>query len=148
MNLNFNTTIDLKKFNLQLNHIQQQLSGDIKLDIPDIIIDDPKDAAKDEQIVQRLMLALESWVRTIQQTLESVQDKTKETIQYDGPLAEIEEWRRRNAALSTIYEQLERKNVKNMIEVLRIYDEQLLPAFEDQFNELTKLYMEAKVRCC
>ena len=121
-------------------------SGSIKLEIPDIHIEDPREAAKDEKIVQTLETALEHWTQTIRSLLEQVQERGKERPSgVEGPLAEIEEWRKRAAVLGTIYEQLDTKNVKKMIEVLRIYDAQLLPGYDDQLQELTKLYSEAKV---
>jgi len=109
MNLDFMN--NFKKFNQHISHIKQQLSsGSIKLEIPDIHIDDPREAAKDEKIVQTLETALEHWTQTIRSLLEQVQERGEERPSgVEGPLAEIEEWRKRAAVLGTIYEQLDTK---------------------------------------
>ena len=64
-----------------------------------------------------------------------------------GPLAEIDFWRERNAALSSLFEQLNLPNVRKMIEVLETapnVDTSVMSAFKVQFAELTKLYVETK----
>jgi hypothetical protein len=48
-------------------------------------------------------------------------------------------WRDRNAALSTLYEQLQQANVRRMVAVLELTDAQMLPGFRYQSQELTKL---------
>jgi dynein heavy chain len=132
---------NFKKFNHHITDMIKQLSGDVTIEIPDVNIYDVKAAAEDEQIVVQLENALNHWTQSIRGLLETVANKERDG---EGPLSEIEYWRTRQAMLGTIWEQLNDKNVKKMIEVMRVYDAQLLPGFDDQFQELTKLYMEAK----
>ena len=61
-----------------------------------------------------------------------------------GPLSEIEYWRDKNAALTTLYEQLQSAKVKKIIAVLDYHDVNLLPNFKYQAGELVKYYLEAK----
>ncbi|KAG2382028.1 hypothetical protein C9374_005820 [Naegleria lovaniensis] len=139
--LNSDFVSHLKKFSGQVGHTVKQLSGEVIIDLPDVHLDDPKTAAEDEHIVAKLEACLSNWTQSINALLEKVVNQEREG---EGPLSEIEYWRSRHASLGTIWESLNSKTVKNAIEVLRIYDAQLLPGFDDQFQELTKLYMEAK----
>ena len=64
-----------------------------------------------------------------------------------GPLGEIEFWRDRNAALSSLFEQLNTPRVRGMVEVMEKSPHvgaKTIEAFRVQFAELTKLYIETK----
>uniref|UniRef100_A0A7S1KN20 Dynein-1, subspecies f n=1 Tax=Percolomonas cosmopolitus TaxID=63605 RepID=A0A7S1KN20_9EUKA len=133
---------NLKKFSSQTYQTLTQLKGEVSLEIPQVDISDPKEASRDEQIVATIESKLEYWTQLIRSLLEQTIGRTREG---DGPLSEIEFWRQRAAALGTFWEQLNDDAVKQMIEVLRHYDaSQMLAGYEDQFQELTKMYMEAK----
>ena len=58
----------------------------------------------------------------------------------NGPLAEIDYWRERNAALSALYEQLKAPRVQRFMEVYSRVD----LSFEYLRQDLGKFYMEAK----
>ncbi|KAL9651290.1 hypothetical protein ABK040_001243 [Willaertia magna] len=130
----------LKKFSSQVGYMVRQISGEVTIDMPDVHIDDPKSAADDEQIVLKLEACLSNWTQSISSLLEKVVNQEREG---EGPLSEIDYWRTRHASLGTIWEQLSTKPVKTALEVLRYYDAQLLPGFDDQYQELTKLYNES-----
>eukprot|EP00736_Rhodelphis_marinus_P002315 Rmarinus@m.3250 len=134
---------NMQKFTSQISHAIQQVNGDVRLRIPAIVIEDP-DKFEDEtgEVAQQIETALEEWTPAIAQAIE--QQLKKEPVG-KGPLAEIEFWRERNAALSTINEQLYQDRVKNMIIWLEENgNSALLPNFKDQLQELTKYYIEAK----
>lgn len=133
---------NMKKFSSQMNQLLTQLKGEVSLEMPQIDISDPKEASRDEQIVATIESKLEYWTQLIRSLLEQTLGKVREG---NGPLSEIEFWRQRAAALGTFWEQLNNDTVKQMIEVLHHYDaSQMLAGYEDQFQELTKMYMEAK----
>eukprot|EP00741_Cyanophora_paradoxa_P015322 tig00000194_g14791.t1 len=132
---------NLQKFASQITHAIQQVNGDVRLNIPNIVIDKPSDYRDNEEMVAELEKALEEWTPAIASVIE--QQLQKKPLG-KGPLAEIEFWRDRNAALSTLYEQLNLPNVKKMLEVLEMNDSQLLPGFKYQMGELMKYYIEAK----
>lgn len=140
--VSFDFMNNMKKFSSQTQQTLTQLKGEVSLEIPQVDISDPKEASRDEQIVATIEGKLEYWTQLIRSLLEQTMGKTREG---DGPLSEIEFWRQRAAALGTFWEQLNDDTVKQMIEVLRHYDaSQMLAGYEDQFQELTKMYMEAK----
>ncbi|RYE82099.1 MAG: hypothetical protein EOO65_05940, partial [Methanosarcinales archaeon] len=116
----------LYRFTTVLSHTIQQVSGDVRLDIPDVVIDDAVAASQDEGVKAMLVEAVEEWTRVIAQVLGVVTDRDKGT----RPLQEIEFWRTRNATLSTIYEQLNQTVVKNMLTTLEIAREPALDTFK------------------
>ena len=59
----------------------------------------------------------------------------------NGPLAEIDFWRERNAALSALYEQLKLPRVQDFLDIFALEDEQ---PFEILKHDLNKVYLEAK----
>ena len=119
----------LQKFGSQVSHAIQQVSGDIHLQIPDINIDDPGAVTDDYETVQILESALEEWTKAITSVVEQEQKKTP---QGSGPLAEIEFWRRRNATLSAMFEQINMPRVKKMIEVLDLVESNGMPTYKFQ----------------
>jgi dynein heavy chain len=132
---------NVQKFGSQITHAIQQLTGDVRLNVPQIEITDPVAAAGDEELVAVLEVSLEEWTPAIAAAVEA---QMKKTPVGNGPLAEIEFWRSRSAALSTLCEQLNTPNSRRMLEVLERCDSQLLPGFLFQFGELEKRYVEAK----
>ena len=66
-------------------------------------------------------------------------------MQGNGPLAEIDFWRERNAALSALSEQLKLPTVTKMLDVLaQKPDTSALANFKMSRDELGKYYTEAK----
>jgi dynein heavy chain len=77
----------------------------------------------------------------------AIKREMEKTATGKGPLAEIDFWRDRNAALSSLFEQLNLPNVRRMIEVIESatnVDASVMSGFKVQFAELTKLYVETK----
>ena len=133
---------NLQKFEQQLSHCLQQLTGDTRLNVPAITVDDPQAFADEKpDLVLQLEAAVEEWTPAIAAAVQAQEGKTKVGR---GPLAEIEFWRARNAALSSLYEQLNAPNARRMVEVIEKVDSQLLPDFRYQFGVLEKVYIEAK----
>ena len=134
---------NIQKFAGQLVHAIQQMTGDVRLTIPQLTIDEEgvDAAAADAGIVATLETALEDWTPNIAMALEA--QLAKQPVG-KGPLAEIEHWRTRAAALSTLYEQLNTPNARRMIRVLEKAESSLLSGFNYQFSELEKRYIEAK----
>ena len=56
---------NMQKFGSQLQHAIQQVTGDFRLNMPQITIDDPNAAAEDEGIVMQLEGALEDWTPAV-----------------------------------------------------------------------------------
>lgn len=93
---------NLHKFESQVTHATQQVKGDVHLSVPSINIDDP-DIGNDFEAVSLLEAAMEEWSRLIAAVVEA---ENLKRVKGKGPMAEIEFWRRRNASLSALYEQI------------------------------------------
>lgn len=65
------------------------------------------------------------------------------TPQGNGPLAEIEFWRERNATLSALHEQTKLPIVRKVLEVIKEADSMLVANLQPVLTELFKLHMEA-----
>ena len=133
----------MQRFGTHINHVLQQIGGDVQIVMPAVTVDDPAAAAEDFDILEALETALDEWTRCVQSVLESLAGSRKQTL-HKGPLAEIEYWRQRNAMLSAVYEQLTRPQLQRMLHVLRLRDSTGLDQFEAHFSELNRKYVEAK----
>lgn len=92
---------NLHKFESQVAHATQQVKG-VHLSVPNINIDDP-DIGNDFEAVSLLEGAMEEWSRLIAAVVEA---ENLKRVKGKGPMAEIDFWRRRNASLSALYEQI------------------------------------------
>lgn len=63
--------------------------------------------------------------------------------QGNGPLAEIEFWRERNATLSALYEQTKLPFVRKVLDVIKEAESMLTANVQPVLTELFKLHMEA-----
>lgn len=133
--------INVQKFMLHLQQTIQQVEGEVKLVIPAIEIEDPNVGARDAVLVTQLEEAVEAWSRLITAIVE---EQLKKQPQGHGPLAEVDFWKERNTALSTMYEQLQGPAVHTIIAILRAASSPVFSTFEITRGELNKLYVEAK----
>lgn len=134
--------MNMQKFSSHISRTIHQLEGDIRLEMPDVILgDNIVEIAKDPEMISMLEETLHNWEVTIASALE-VQSKKKP--QGNGPLAEIDFWRERNATLSAITEQLKLPTVNKVVTILTNMHSDFLASFEYHRAELTKFYIEAK----
>lgn len=81
----------------------------MRLDVPKVEIPESiEEALKDEALVEFIHEKCLNWKHQMQAALESLQQRKH---QGNGPLAEIDYWRERNAALSALIEQLKMPKV-------------------------------------
>ena len=134
--------INLQKFANHIGRTMQQLAGDIRLKMPDLLLgDDISELARNPEIVASLEETLHDWEITMASALEQ---QLNNTPQGNGTLAEMDFWRERNATLSALVEQLKRPVVEKVIATLSQTSSDSLSTFEYHKNELTKYYVEAK----
>lgn len=134
--------MNMQKFSSHINRTIHQLEGDVRLEMPDLVIgDDIAEVAKDTGLVSTLEETLHNWEVTISSALEL---HLKKIPQGNGPLAEIDFWRERNATLSAIAEQLKLPTVKKVVAVLMKVNSESMAGFEYHRAELNKYYTEAK----
>ncbi len=136
---------NMQKFLSQVSHALQQLNGDVTLPMPEVAIsiDSVEKAAADSELVMTLEHYMSEWSGLLATVMQRESEKQP---QGQGPLAEIEFWRARNAVLSSIYEQLNLPNVKKMVSVVEMGsdDRNLMASYKSQLSELTKLAAEAR----
>jgi dynein heavy chain len=134
--------MNMQKFATHINRTIHQLEGDIRLEMPSLLLgDDIGELAKDTAIVNTLEDTLHNWEFTISSALEQ---QLKKLPQGNGPLAEIDFWRERNATLSAIAEQLKLPTVKKVVAILLKVNSESMSGFEYHRAELNKYYTEAK----
>ncbi|CAH1233746.1 DNAH10 [Branchiostoma lanceolatum] len=134
--------INMQKFTGHISRTIGQIEGEVRLEIPELNLEGSEvDLAKDAALVEEIENATSSWERQIHQALEYQQKKTP---QGNGPLAEIDFWRERNAALSALHEQLKIPVVKKMLTILTKADSPFVQSFESERADLTKFFVEAK----
>jgi len=158
-------SINMQKFSSQLAHAIQQVSSKVQLPMPNVQLIDPRTeallremtdeaeaarikaialekASSNEAIITPLEAALEDWVTIMANVMDA--ESRKKPIG-EGPLAEIQFWRDRNASLSALYEQLNMSSVKDMIHVMELaVNVNAMDLFKKHLQDLLKLYTEAK----
>jgi len=135
----------LYKFLSQVRHAVQQVAGEVRLQMPTVVIEDEAAAAADTSVIADLESSVNEWTQQIQRIVEQEMGKAPTG---KGPLAEIEFWRSRSASLSTLYEQLNLPHIKRVIRVLEQaanrHESEAFHDFDAQLKELSKLHIEAK----
>ena len=130
--------INMEKFAASINRTIQQIDGEVKLEIPEIDLPDTvEEVLRDPNLRQVINDTCSEWARKVRTALEA---QLKKVPQGKGPLAEIDFWRERNAALSALTEQLKIPKVKQMIDIYSTWDNN----FDDSRADLNKHYIEAK----
>lgn len=133
-------TSNISKFEQQLR-LTTTSRGDRKLQMPNISITTPEQTSEDYEAVVQIEAAVKDWTAVMQSAVEHEHQKVSK---HGSPLGEIEFWRERATGLSTIYEQLTTPRAQQMVQVLRLMENQNLVLFQFNFSELSKLYLEAK----
>jgi dynein heavy chain len=134
-------SIATQKFSLQVHHTLMQVAGEARLSIPtDLVVDNVKEAARNPQLVETLSSIANEWIEVIVGTLN---DELAKQPKGQGPLAEIDFWRERNASLSILYEQTNQPAFKTYLAVLTAAQTSNAPTLEYQVSEIAKLYVEA-----
>ena len=113
--------------------------------LPDVAVDDIERCAADEHAVHILEDAVVEWTALVSASVK--RESAKKAATGKGPLAEIEYWRDRNAALSSLYERLNSVEARDMVRVLEVAPHvggAVVSNYRLAMAELTKLYAEAK----
>lgn len=142
----------MAKFASQISQTAQQVAGETRLKIPDALMKALSgiDAANAEAVaVQRNSAGLvkmiekvaEEWVETVIGVLAR---ESKKIPVGNGPMAEIEFWRDRNASLSALFEQLNLPIVHIIVKILSKAQPPIFTPLDFQLQELNKFYTEAK----
>ncbi|CAH1801914.1 unnamed protein product [Owenia fusiformis] len=130
--------INMQKFASSINRTIQQIEGEVRLEIPEIqLYDDINENLNDTELKDKICEVCSTWERQVSAALEVL---TKKQPQGNGPLAEIDYWRERNASLSALVEQLKIPKVHQMLQIYATIDN----AIEYLRSDLNKWHTEAK----
>ncbi|KAF4011790.1 hypothetical protein G4228_003492 [Cervus hanglu yarkandensis] len=133
--------MNIQKFASSIQRTMQQLEGEIKLEMPSISVEGGvSELAADPETVEILEQCVINWLNQISTALEG---QMKKTPQGNGPLAEIEFWRERNATLSALHEQTKLPIVRKVLDVIKESDSLLVANLQPVLTELFKFHMEA-----
>ncbi|XP_006894689.1 PREDICTED: dynein heavy chain 10, axonemal [Elephantulus edwardii] len=133
--------MNIHKFISHIQRTMQQLEGEIKLEMPSVSVEgEVSELAADQETVEILEQCVINWLNQIST---AVEDQLKKTPQGNGPLAEIDFWRERNATLSALCEQTKLPVVRKVLEVIKESDSMILVNLQPVLSELFKLHMES-----
>ncbi|KAM8812104.1 dynein axonemal heavy chain 10 [Rhynchonycteris naso] len=133
--------MNVQKFADSIQRTIQQLEGEIKLEMPSISVEGEVSAlAANVETVETLEQCVINWLNQISSV---VNGQLKKTPQGNGPLAEIEFWRERNATLSALHEQTKLPIVRKVLDVIKESESMLVANLQPVLTELFKLHMEA-----
>ena len=133
----------IQKFTSQVQNVLQQLGGSVHLNIPAFSPEQLAQAAEDYDMLSKLETTVLEWTQALASTIRLEAEKTPAG---QGPLAEIDFWRERNATLSALFEQLNVDAVRAITEALEKHggDMGVVSGYKLQHAELAKLHAEAK----
>ncbi|XP_027269695.1 dynein heavy chain 10, axonemal isoform X2 [Cricetulus griseus] len=133
--------MNLQKFVNNIQRTMQQLEGEIKLEMPSISVEgEVSELANNPEMLEALEQCVINWMNQISSALEI---QLRKTPQGNGPLAEIEFWRERNATLSALHEQTKLPFVRKVLDVLKEAESMLTSNVQPVLTDLFKLHMEA-----
>ncbi|XP_019604311.2 dynein axonemal heavy chain 10 [Rhinolophus sinicus] len=133
--------MNIQKFASNIQRTVQQLEGEIKLEMPSISVEGEVSVlAANPETVEILEQCVINWLHQISTAVEG---QLKKTPQGNGPLAEIEFWRERNATLSALYEQTKLPIVRKVLDVIKESESMLVANLQPVLTELFKFHMEA-----
>ncbi|KAL8575816.1 hypothetical protein ACOMHN_014821 [Nucella lapillus] len=130
--------ISIKKLVTIIKRTLQQLSGELRLTIPDVELPDSvEEVLRNRQLKRIVMSTCSEWSAQIRVLLDQ---QLKRKPMGRGPLAEIDFWRDRNGCLGSLVEQLKLSQVKKWLNVYVHIEED----FEDTRQDLNGVFVEAK----
>ncbi|XP_078277210.1 LOW QUALITY PROTEIN: dynein axonemal heavy chain 10 [Rhinoraja longicauda] len=133
--------ITILKFSNQVQRTIQQVEGEIKLEMPPIDLEtDLNQFTSDQMIMEMLEQSAMNWQVQITTAIE---EQLSKMPQANGPLAEIDFWRERNATLSALSEQLKLPVVKRIVDFVGTFDQSLIQNLNLIIADLSKYHVEA-----
>uniref|UniRef100_A0A8B9BUE2 Dynein axonemal heavy chain 10 n=1 Tax=Anser brachyrhynchus TaxID=132585 RepID=A0A8B9BUE2_9AVES len=126
---------------LQLLYVKFSVFREIKLDMPTINLNsDASVLAAVPEVVEALESCAMTWQKLISTALE---EQLKRVPQGNGPLAEIDFWRERHAALSGLTEQTKLPGVEKVLAILQEAESEHSKDLQAVLSDLRKHHVEA-----
>eukprot|EP00760_Papus_ankaliazontas_P006643 PhM_4_TR1311/c1_g1_i1/m.52782/K10408/DNAH; dynein heavy chain, axonemal len=142
---------NVSRYTENLQEVQTSKSEDTELQLPEeqhISAMMPgtsggKHKSADPKVLPPLTACVEQWIGEIEQVIDSVPQYTEDAQNVPesvGPMSEIDIWRKRNARLMRIVDQLQRKPMQDTLRILR---ENRQPIMQQRWPELDAHLTEA-----
>ncbi|NXS82265.1 DYH10 protein, partial [Erpornis zantholeuca] len=114
----------------------------LKLELPTVNLDrEVTLLATVPGVVQSLKSCAATWQKLISRVLE---EELKKVPQGNGPLAEVDLWRKKNATFSALTEQIKLPEVQKVLEILQKAESEFTGDLKVVFSDLEKHHMEAQ----
>jgi len=137
--------LQMEKFVKQVFISLQQAYGNITIKIPPLPDKQSEDLCNDRGLIEELIETIEQWTATIKETIERENQRPKDTQSAQG---ETEYWRQRAATFNTLYQQLNKPQVKKIIKVMELNEQRpdgyQLDNYTTQYQAFQKLHAQAK----
>jgi uncharacterized protein YukE len=137
--------LQMEKFVKQVFISLQQAYGNITIKIPELPDKQSEDLCNDRGLIEELIETIEQWTATIKETIERENQRPKDTQSAQG---ETEYWRQRAATFNTLYQQLNKPQVKKIIKVMELNEQRpdgyQLDNYTTQYQAFQKLHAQAK----
>lgn len=130
----------LNRFVSHMRRTIVQLDNETRLDVPQNLSAMASQSSYSNIEIEELESVVNSWQIQIST---SIDEQQRLTPTGNGPLAEIEFWCERKAALSALAEQLKLPAVENTLEVLQKYQSPTANNFKRSRDDLVKLHIES-----
>ncbi|XP_075256614.1 dynein axonemal heavy chain 10-like [Convolutriloba macropyga] len=133
----------LSKFRKSITRTMHQLEGEVRLEIPQLNVnaDNLNEKVMNKQVVKQIEQVVKDWQEQISSALDAL--KNKQPVG-EGPLAEIDFWREKNASLSALIEQVKLPDVGVFLLLLKNAESPVSQEFESVKSDLTAEHTEAK----
>ncbi|KAM4740016.1 dynein axonemal heavy chain 8-like [Anableps anableps] len=105
-------------------------------------LDEMKLAASNFELVQKLEDILSQWCKEIEQVL--TEDNQLRKVDYEGPLSELEYWKKKHLQFSSIINHTKSKECKAVVMVLHIRRSKMIKVWLDLDKRITDRVNEAK----
>ena len=134
--------VAMKKFTSSISRTIHQIEGEVRLEMCEgfekyNLNSEPAELLSDKEFTELLTNTCSEWMIKVK---EAMNNQIKKEPQGKGPLAEIDFWRERNAALSALVEQLHQPQVKQLLDMYETIEN----IHEDMLADLHKFHVEAK----
>lgn len=134
--------VAMKKFTSSISRTIHQIEGEVRLEMCEgfdkyDLNSESSELLKDKEFTELLTSTCGEWMIKVK---EAMYNQLKKEPHGKGPLAEIDFWRERNAALSALVEQLHQPQVKQLLDMYQTIENM----YEDMLGDLHKFHVEAK----
>ena len=136
---------DAGLFGARVRRAARRLASDVALSFPtlseSVDLTDARASAEDADTARKLEAAVVEWTSKIS---DATRREEAREVTGAGPLDEIEFWRERDVALTSLHEQLVAPRVRDAVAVVALASPAVMPDFEEFAAKLARMRAEAR----